>query len=585
MPNSLLPQNQTELESAIANASEFSISPDVIAHLWDVENCPASLLPWLAWALSVDDWDDAWDETARRNFIAASIDVHRKKGTAEAVRKALTGLGHEVNLIEWHQKLPVGDPYTFALQVNIEGAPGPSNEAEYDEIECIALSTKNVRSHLTGVNAKVSVPGQFFAGGVAICGETVTVGHPLVDFVEPTLDLDFVNQKYFVSAQKPSLQSFVTITGGENGTRRNEFGKIVPAAAPRVDYDPVTGKPVLLSEEQRNNRFINSENFAAGSWSKSGVTVTADVAVSPSGATNADLIEAIPGSTLNGIGRNITVPSSANSWFTLSVFVKAGTASHLRFMAATAAGPVYVWFNLATGAFETAEAGWSTAIPIDLGNGWRRIFATFTFTSADAGARLLSYAPVGDDGSNTLSGNVNLWGGMAEQGDFVTSYIPTTTTQITRTADEISLTAHNFSAWYRQDEGTFVIEASTDAPLGQVCVIAEISDGGIENSIAIAVNDNGGGLAFINIDDVEQISLSPTGVPLGQSGKIAFSFKQSEFALSVNGSVPVTASSGNLPTADRLYLGANDFGFLSGKIRRIRFYPRAMPGDVQGLSR
>ena len=36
------------------------------------ENCPADVLPWLGWALSVDDWDQDWSEQQKRSAIAAS---------------------------------------------------------------------------------------------------------------------------------------------------------------------------------------------------------------------------------------------------------------------------------------------------------------------------------------------------------------------------------------------------------------------------------------------------------------------------------------------------------------------------------
>jgi len=145
MANSLLPQNQTALEAAIANAAQPDVSPDVIAKLWDAENCPAELLPWLAWALSVDDWDETWDEATQRRVIAASIDIHRKKGTVEAVLKALTSLGHEGKLTEWWQTEPQGTPHTFKAEVDIRnrGIDAAAIAAIRRQID----AAKPVRSH------------------------------------------------------------------------------------------------------------------------------------------------------------------------------------------------------------------------------------------------------------------------------------------------------------------------------------------------------------------------------------------------------------------------------------------------------
>jgi hypothetical protein len=44
-----------------------------------------------------------------------------------------------------------------------------------------------------------------------------------------------------------------------------------------------------------------------------------------------------------------------------------------------------------------------------------------------------------------------------EVGAVATSYIPTTTTAVTRAADFASITGTNFSSWYNQLQGTFVV--------------------------------------------------------------------------------------------------------------------------------
>lgn len=100
----LLPPNSTPLERALAEAGipTCESSADIIRDLWDPQRCPAELLPWLAWAFSVDAWDDAWDETRKRTVVAGSLAWHRKKGTPWAVRQALAAIGYPViNLIEY----------------------------------------------------------------------------------------------------------------------------------------------------------------------------------------------------------------------------------------------------------------------------------------------------------------------------------------------------------------------------------------------------------------------------------------------------------------------------------------------------
>jgi len=65
-----------------------------VSELWDVENCPVSLLPWLAWALSVDNWDSGWSETTKRATLREAVRLHRSKGTVGAVKRALAAAGY-----------------------------------------------------------------------------------------------------------------------------------------------------------------------------------------------------------------------------------------------------------------------------------------------------------------------------------------------------------------------------------------------------------------------------------------------------------------------------------------------------------
>ncbi len=92
----LQPPNQTPLESALGllEAERIAaIDPDIILTLRDPWACPAELLPWLAWELSVEEWDDDWREEIKRQVIADSFAFHQKKGTPWAVRQVFRSLG------------------------------------------------------------------------------------------------------------------------------------------------------------------------------------------------------------------------------------------------------------------------------------------------------------------------------------------------------------------------------------------------------------------------------------------------------------------------------------------------------------
>lgn len=107
----LLPPSATPAEIAVAMAAaRIGDVPTPLASLWSVCDCPAELLPWLAWAVSVDDWDPDWDDATRRAVIAASIEVHRRKGTIGSIRRALEAAGYgEVAIVEGTHQPRIGD--------------------------------------------------------------------------------------------------------------------------------------------------------------------------------------------------------------------------------------------------------------------------------------------------------------------------------------------------------------------------------------------------------------------------------------------------------------------------------------------
>ncbi|MEZ8121050.1 phage tail protein I [Vibrio splendidus] len=168
---SLLPGNLGELErdldAAIARMEDIKIP---ISTLWDPWNCPIELLPWLAWAVSVDSWRSDWPEDVRRRVVANSLDLHRIKGTRPAVELAIESLGLDYRLIEWFQESPKAEPGTFKLDIYInDDAYSVTNNSE---LEQVIDNAKNVRSHLRKINLNLSTEGTAYIGCKHLSGET-----------------------------------------------------------------------------------------------------------------------------------------------------------------------------------------------------------------------------------------------------------------------------------------------------------------------------------------------------------------------------------------------------------------------------
>lgn len=155
MNNDLLPISAMPQERSVAESlARVSDVPVAIRPLWNPATCPASLLPWLAWALSVDDWDPAWSDAVKRSVIAESLELHRRKGTPWAVERALVIAGSpNAKVEEWFEY--GGDPYYFRVVVDIEGET-VSGDTQARMLRSIALH-KNVRSWLESLDYIFSV--------------------------------------------------------------------------------------------------------------------------------------------------------------------------------------------------------------------------------------------------------------------------------------------------------------------------------------------------------------------------------------------------------------------------------------------
>lgn len=159
----ILPPNSTALERAI----ELLVGQRVDAidvplrDLWSAEHCPAELLPWLAWGLSIDQWDATWPENIRRARVASAITIQRIKGTAKSVLDVVASFGGQVVVREWFEESPPAIPHTFKLTVALGGQGATAPGAEFiDAVIAEVARTKPARAHFTfsaGTNAAGSI--------------------------------------------------------------------------------------------------------------------------------------------------------------------------------------------------------------------------------------------------------------------------------------------------------------------------------------------------------------------------------------------------------------------------------------------
>lgn len=150
MQVSLLPPNATQLERAVEAGARPTPIDVAIDQLWDPATCPAALLPFLAYSLSVDSWDADWPEAVKREAVATSIAMHRRKGTRLAVDTLLSRYDEWLHVIEWHEANPRADPNTFEVRLPLDAAGGVRASAAYAEtIMREVARVKPLREHFT----------------------------------------------------------------------------------------------------------------------------------------------------------------------------------------------------------------------------------------------------------------------------------------------------------------------------------------------------------------------------------------------------------------------------------------------------
>lgn len=145
-----LPDNSSEIERWIAKSLRRDLDLSAVSELLNPEICPVHLLGWLAWSLSVDEWDPNWPEARKRAVCAASVEVHRRKGTVSAMRIALAAVDTPCNFEEWFEVNPQREPGTFRIWIDADAMAASGlylTIASYARLRLVANSVKPVSAH------------------------------------------------------------------------------------------------------------------------------------------------------------------------------------------------------------------------------------------------------------------------------------------------------------------------------------------------------------------------------------------------------------------------------------------------------
>ncbi|HIH3252065.1 TPA: phage tail protein I, partial [Escherichia coli] len=170
--NSLLPPGSTPLERRLAQTcSGISDLQVPLRDLWDPATCPVSFLPYLAWAFSVDRWDEGWTESVKRQVVKDAFYIHQHKGTISAVRRVVEPFGFLSRIIEWWQ---TGEtPGTFRLDIGVQDQG--ITEDTYLELERLISDAKPCSRHMIGMSINLQTSGPHWVGAASYLGEEITI--------------------------------------------------------------------------------------------------------------------------------------------------------------------------------------------------------------------------------------------------------------------------------------------------------------------------------------------------------------------------------------------------------------------------
>ena len=204
---SLLPSNRTSLEQALAQLSNGDVGlANVLRQVHSVDNCPAPLLPWLAIQRSVDRWDPQWSETIKRKVVKDAFEVHKRKGTVGALRRVVEPFADILDITEWHQLEPMGEPGTFTMSLALFDSG--LSETAIAELERMINDTKPVSRHLVGLSITYSPDGTYYLGAGISSGDEVTISSPELwsdDLDVINLELSANDLYYFSNFALPGL--------------------------------------------------------------------------------------------------------------------------------------------------------------------------------------------------------------------------------------------------------------------------------------------------------------------------------------------------------------------------------------------
>lgn len=331
--------------------------------------------------------------------------------------------------------------------------------------------------------------------------------------------------------------------------------------------------------------WVYSENPESAFFQPEMVSFNSNSAIAPDGNLTADKIISPVGANGASISQGINISSGAT--LTGSAFVKYADLDRLEIVLLSSNNTTpyaRATINPINGTITTAVAAFNggtnpSASVVSYGNGWYRFSVTVTYPAVTlAGMRVAAFDSGGALGDGTKGTFV--WGMQLEVGSFPTSYIPTSGSTATRTADNASITGSNFSDFYNPSEGTLITNINLPVRILTGARSFALDDG--TTAYMIDLTNTTSTFTLEGLENSSYTSIRSISNSTSKIIKQATSFNSTSQTISINGEVTSPSSTSlsisrykNLRIAGQV----NNAAYLNGYIQQLVYYPTALPSN------
>ena len=384
-------------------------------------------------------------------------------------------------------------------------------------------------------------------------------------------------------------------TRGSVATRINAQGLIenVASGQSRLDYPLIDGVqkgcPHHILEPARTN--LIADSIEISQFTQSNTSVIDNNIISPEGTLNASKVTEQNVSGVHYVGAGLAGGAGEYTW---SCFLKQGTSRYAGMRAVVNAfqNRFFVNVDLSNGSVvDTHTVGSGTTWEYYVHkypNGWYRLVIQAANGSGNMDMSISSSnvaQPNYSLGLPTYLGSTNnnfyVWGAQFEAGAFETSFIKTTGTAVTRSAE--TATGAGNATTFNDSQGVLMIESATLSESDITARYFQLSDGSITaNGLTFRYYTTTNYFqALYYTNGAYQSVLSIYLPDSSEFNKIAFKYKANDFALWVNGiKVGSDATGSTGYTLSNLSFNNNGFDSFEGSIKQLQYFDSAL-ADTQ----